>query len=120
MRHYIEDMRKAFRHRLTAGYIYDDVLLREEQFRADQLLLAAVYRRQTIFKELFERFLEEDHADTMAMMDRTEEAQREYAQMENKQRQLADDLGIVQRQVYILEEIWANYKVYQNFLYQVL
>ncbi|KAK3930832.1 Cilia- and flagella-associated protein 100 [Frankliniella fusca] len=119
LREYIGHIRDLVRVRLKIGINEDECILVDEQFRLERERLEQILGQQKQYVDLFDQFLAEDHAASMELLKKADQAARLSAEKDAEIKVWIRTKGVLRTQVYQLEERWMEARSLQKFLYLV-
>ena len=99
VREYVGSIRELVRVRLKIGYNEDECLLVDEQFRIEKQRLEQILAQQRQYVELFDQFLAEDHATSMELLKKADQAAKLSAEKDSEIKVWIRTLGMTRTQV---------------------
>ncbi|KAJ1532005.1 hypothetical protein ONE63_000639 [Megalurothrips usitatus] len=99
VREYVDSIRDLVRVRLKIGYNEDECLLVDEQFRMERQRLDQILAQQKQYVDLFDQFLAEDHAASMELLKKADQAARLSAEKDAEIKVWIRTLGLLRTQV---------------------
>lgn len=99
VRDYIGHIRDLVRVRLKIGYNEDECVLVDEQFRLERQRLEQILAQQKQYVDLFDQFLAEDHAASMELLKKADQAAKLSAEKDAEIKQWIRTLGLTRTQV---------------------